>query len=121
MIGNAAIAIVSNATLVDANGDVVEESSSSSSSESSSSGVTPWPGAFFAPRYANDDVTNHGARVVVGLTVYGPPPPVALDSADQLVIDGVTYDIQGHPGDWKSPFTGWHPGVEVAVKRAAAS
>jgi hypothetical protein len=27
------------------------------------------------------------------------------------------YEIDGEPGEWRSPFSGWHPGIEVAVTR----
>jgi hypothetical protein len=49
--------------------------------------------------------------------VYG--PAIELDGDDELVIDGDVYVVEGRPGDWRSPFTGWHPGIEVAVKRAS--
>ena len=64
--------------------------------------------------------------VGVGKSVYGPATwangtlPAEIDSDDKILIDGVLYDVEGHAGDWQSPFTGWHPGLEVAVKRAGA-
>ena len=35
-----------------------------------------------------------------------------------LATYGVARD--GLPGEWVNPFTGWAPGIEVAVKRAGA-
>lgn len=107
MTGNATVVIVSTTTTRDQYGD-----------ETVTTSEAAWSGAVMAPRFSNEEHNSSSPAVVVGLTVYG--PTVTLDSDDQLRIDGVLYDIDGLPGVWKSPFTGWAPGVEVAVKRASA-
>ena len=76
----------------------------------------PWGPVAVAPRTASESVDPHSPAVIVGLTLYG--PPVTIDPDDQVRIGGVVYNVDGEPGDWRSPFTGWHPGIEVAVVRA---
>ena len=78
----------------------------------------PWGPCAVAPRSSSESADPSAPAVIVGATVYG--PTVALNSDDTLVIDGVVYEVDGIPGVWESPFTGWAPGMEVAVKRAAA-
>lgn len=79
---------------------------------------TQWGPCAVAPRYANESTDPRVPPVIVGKTVYG--PAVAIDSDDTLVIDGVAWQVDGLPGEWVSPFTGWAPGIEVPVKRASA-
>jgi hypothetical protein len=76
-----------------------------------------WGPCAVAPRYATESTDPRVPAVIVGLTVMGPTR--ALDSDDTLVIGGVTYQVDGLPGVWESPFTGWAPGMEVPVKRAS--
>ena len=78
---------------------------------------TQWGPCAVAPRTPNERSSTLSPAVIIGLTVYG--PAIDLDADDELVIDGEVYAIEGRPGDWRSPFTGWHPGIEVAVKRAS--
>lgn len=85
--------------------------------------TTAIAGAFVAPRSSNDvdDVGRVG--VIVGLTLF-----VAYDTdlvtSDTILVavgdanDGL-YEIDGQPGDWLHPFTGWRAGQTVALKRAA--
>ncbi len=104
MIGNATVVIRSTVTTTDQYGD-----------ESTSVTEIPWGPCVVAPRSSSENADPTSPAVIVGLTVYG--PTVALNSDDTLVIDGVVYEVDGIPGVWQSPFT---PGMEVAVKRAAA-
>jgi hypothetical protein len=78
---------------------------------------TAWGPCAVAPRYARESTDPQVPPVIVGKVVYG--PPVDIDSDDTLVIDGVAYQVDGLPGEWTNPFTGWQPGIEVPVKRAA--
>lgn len=78
-----------------------------------------WGPCAVAPRYATESTDPRVPPVIVGKTVYGPTR--ALDSNDRLVIDGVVYEVDGLPGEWSSPFTGWKPGMEVPVKRTASA
>ena len=77
-----------------------------------------WGPCAVAPRYASESTDPRVPPVIVGKTVYGPARE--LDSDDTLVIDGVAYQVDGLPGVWTNPFTGWAPGIEVPVKRAGA-
>lgn len=76
-----------------------------------------WGPCAVAPRYATESTDPRVPPVIVGKTVYGPAR--ALDSDDTLVIDGDVYQVDGLPGEWVNPFTGWAPGIEVPVVRAA--
>lgn len=76
-----------------------------------------WGPCAVAPRYATESTDPRVPPVIVGKIVYG--PPAAIDSDDTLLIDGIAYQVDGLPGEWTNPFTGWQPGIEVPVKRAA--
>lgn len=90
---------------------------------------TAWGPCAVAPRYATESTDPRVPPVIVGKTVYG--PTIALGSNDRLHLgetDGrivgddkrVWYDVDGLPGEWINPFTGWDAGIEVPVKRAGA-
>ncbi len=79
---------------------------------------SPWGPCAVAPRTSAESTDPHAPAVVVGLTIYGPAR--TLNADDTLLVGGVLYQVDGEAGDWQSPFTGWHPGIEVAVKRAGA-
>lgn len=78
-----------------------------------------WGPCAVAPRSSSESVDSHAPAVIVGLSIYG-PAGVTINADDKVRIDGVLYDVDGQAGDWTSPFTGWHPGIEVAVKRAGS-
>lgn len=75
-------------------------------------------GCAVAPRSSSDIDGRGRAGVIVGLTVLFPADTV-IAATDRFEIDGVLYQIEGVPGVWVSPFTGWRPGVEVALTRGA--
>jgi len=79
-----------------------------------------WGPCGLAPRSSDERVDPHSPAVITALTVYG--PAADLDEDDKVRIDAGTYagvwQVEGIPGDWKSPFTGWNPGLEVALRRA---
>lgn len=73
-----------------------------------------------APRMSTEPTERGRQGVVVGRSVYLPDDASTIPLfTDQLEIAGVLYDIEGEPGDWTNPLTGWHPGSEIAIKRAA--
>ena len=81
----------------------------------------PLPGAevggcAVAPRTSTEPVEVGRQSVITGLTVYM-PSWVTLSPYDRLIVRGVTYRVEGEPGEWRSPFSGWEPGIEVAVTR----
>lgn len=83
---------------------------------------TDWGPCALAPRTSTEREDNRAPAVVTGLTIYGPQPGPGPGA--QVVIDAGTYagtwEVEGIPGEWTNPFTGWAPGVEVAVTRASA-
>lgn len=75
-------------------------------------------GAFVAPRTSGDVDDRGRDGVIVGLNLYA-PHGTDLIHTDQVEVDGTVYDLDGDPGQWKHPHTGWEAGMEVALKRAA--
>lgn len=78
-----------------------------------------WGPCAVAPRYATESTDSRVPPVIVGKIVYG--PAVSIDSDDTLVIGGVVYQVDGLPGEWVNPFTGWNAGIEVPVTRASSA
>jgi hypothetical protein len=74
-------------------------------------------GAFVAPRESSDLTDRGRVGVVVGLTLFA-PRCTDLRASDQVDVDGVTYDIDGDPGRWRHPMTGWSAGMTAALTRA---
>ena len=66
---------------------------------------------------SSDENNDRRSGTVVGLTLYL-PPGTDIDAADRVIVRGDTYEVDGDAGDWRSPFTGWRPGIEVAIKKA---
>ena len=46
--------------------------------------------------------------------IFGYDPEVT--AADRIVVRGLTCEVDGHPFEFRSPFTGWVPGTLVRVK-----
>lgn len=85
---------------------------------------TAWGPCAVAPRSSTERADERSPAVITALTIYGPQP--GPSSAALIVFpSGHTYEgewlVDGIPGEWKSPFTGWAPGVEVAVRRASGA
>ena len=82
-----------------------------------------WGPCVVAPQYARESTDPTTPRVVVGKEIYG--PAITLTAADEIVIDGETWMVDGEAEDYTgagaNPFTGWAPGVVVPVKRASRS
>lgn len=74
--------------------------------------VAPSSGANLSGTSAEDN--NNRTAVIVGLQLYL-PAGTDIRSSDRVVVRGETFEVEGIPGDWRSPFTGWRPGVEVAL------
>ncbi|MEV1331127.1 hypothetical protein AB0J20_16295 [Micromonospora costi] len=77
---------------------------------------TELPGWGFAPRRGEEAPADGSQGVIVGLTGYGPPQVDVLPT-DRLEVRGQVFDVVGEVGVWRSPLTGWEPGVEVALRR----
>jgi hypothetical protein len=69
-----------------------------------------------APR-SSGEYNRFQATVTVGLSVYL-PAGTNVDPKDRMIVRGVTYEVVGEPADWRNPFTGSTPGIEVALERA---
>lgn len=70
----------------------------------------------FAPGTSTEPVEPGRTAVLVDAVVYL-PAGAEVGPADRLIVRGVTYEVQGEPGDWRSPYTGNRPGVAVPVRR----
>lgn len=75
-------------------------------------------GVAVAPRMSTEPTARGRQGVVVGLTI-APPPGSDIRFTDQVEVRGVVYDIDGDSIEIVNPFTGWAPGAEIALKRAA--
>lgn len=73
--------------------------------------------AYAFPRVSADINAPGRAGVVVGLTLHM-RRGYDLRHDDLVEIDGVRYRVDGEPGHWEHPATGWTPGAEVALVRA---
>lgn len=73
------------------------------------------------PGTASADLEARGREGVrEGLTAYlpiGPDGPPDVRHTDLVEFDGKLWEIDGEPSVWRSPFTGWPAGVEVALTR----
>jgi hypothetical protein len=69
------------------------------------------------PRPSGEPLQDARNQVVSGYTLYM-PAGTAITSANRVVVRGETYDVLGEPAVWRSPFTGWEPGIVVQVERS---
>jgi hypothetical protein len=74
------------------------------------------PNCGVEPRFSTEDNVNQ-STVAVGLTVFLPPDAL-VETTARLIVRDVEYEVIGEPADWRSPFTGWRPGLSVALERA---
>lgn len=79
------------------------------------------PGCTWAPRLAgaaSSEIDDRGRQgIIVGMTVYM-PYDTDLRPSDQLVLDGLLYEVEGEPGKWHNRMTGRRAGLEVAARRS---
>lgn len=68
--------------------------------------------------YSSETTDRGRAGIVVGYTVLG-PAGMDIRSTDTVEIAGQIYRVEGIAFAPVNPFTGWTPGVEFAIKRAA--
>lgn len=74
------------------------------------------PGCAFNPGRSTEPVQDARTAVITEPEVYAPFGS-DVRAGDRLVVRGVTFDVQGNPGDWRSPFTGWEAGMAIPLKR----
>lgn len=68
------------------------------------------PGGSFETLQSGDQVTTTP-------TLYAPQGALVPAAVDRVIIRGETYEVDGTPRDYRNPFTGWHPGPVVQLKR----
>jgi hypothetical protein len=74
------------------------------------------PGCAFNPGRSSEPLQDARNAVTSQPEVYA-PAGVDIVAGDRLVVRGLTFEVDGDPADWISPFTGWAPGLVVALKR----
>jgi hypothetical protein len=72
-------------------------------------------GCAFNPGDSTEPLQDARQSVITRPTVYA-PYNADIAAADRLVVRGTTYEVDGRPLPWKSPFTGWTPGLEIKLK-----
>lgn len=45
------------------------------------------------------------------------PAGTDVSALDAVQIDGKQYEVDGDPHNWVNPYTGWHAGLEVRLRR----
>lgn len=68
----------------------------------------------FNPGGSHESVEPGREPILSKPTVYAPYGADIL-AGDRLVVRGVTFDVDGHPSQWRNPFTGWQAGVSVTL------
>lgn len=69
----------------------------------------------FNPGQSSEPVQDARNAVITQPEVYAPTGSDVL-AGDRLVVRGKTYAVDGDPADWRSPFTGWAPGLVIPLK-----
>lgn len=72
-------------------------------------------GCAFNPGTSSEPLETGRNAVLTRPEVYAPPGADVL-AGDRLVVRGVVYEVDGDPADWRSPFTGWRPGLVIRLK-----
>jgi len=75
-------------------------------------------GAFFAPGGSRETVAVGGTPIVTEPTLYFPKVWPDLVVSDRVRVRGVTYEVEGHPQDWQSPWGSRLGGLVVSLKLA---
>lgn len=83
-----------------------------------------WPGpgvavspCGFDPGTSVESAVPYRTTVNTQPTVYM-PAGTSVKATDRVIVRGVTFDVDGDPGVYVNPFTGWAPGVEVKLTRS---
>lgn len=69
-----------------------------------------------APRGVSVETQDMRDTVFVGLSIYVPFGTV-VNAVDRFIVRGQTYEVEGQPVSETSPFTGWSPGMAVALRK----
>jgi hypothetical protein len=68
------------------------------------------------PRPSAEPVQDARNAVTSGFTLYM-PTGTTITATNRVRVRGAVYDVLGEPAEWRSPFTGWAPGVVVQVEK----
>lgn len=74
------------------------------------------PGCGVEPRPSGEPTQDARNAVTSGFTLYM-PAGTEVTASQQVQVRGETYNVVGDPAVWRSPFTGWEPGVVVQCER----
>jgi hypothetical protein len=77
-------------------------------------------GCAVAPRTSPESGGPDNPVAIIGLLVYA-PSGTDIRATDRIEARGETWEVDGIPGDWRSPFTGTEFGVEVALRRSESA
>lgn len=58
-----------------------------------------------------------GRDRVTGQWTLAMPFNIDIKSGDRVIFHGETWNVEGEPIVWRSPFTGWAPGQSVQIVR----
>lgn len=75
----------------------------------------PIEGCAFDPGTSSEPLEQARDAVLTKPTVYAPADADVL-ATDRLVVRGRTWQVDGDPADYRSPFDGWTPGLVVHLK-----
>lgn len=73
-------------------------------------------GVGLAPRVDDEIGTPGRGGVVIGFTLYA-PFGVDVTFEDRLVTPYGLFEVEGEPGPWRNPMTGWEAGTTMALRR----
>jgi hypothetical protein len=70
----------------------------------------------YAPRTSSED-DDRSTTVVADAELFV-PAHAALQPSDEIELaDGTTWEVNGRPEPWRSPFGGWAPGDVIPLNR----
>lgn len=73
-------------------------------------------GCAFNPGVSSEPLEVGRNAVITRPEVYAPAGSDIL-AGDRLVVRDLTYEVAGDVADFRSPFTGWQPGIVVRLER----
>jgi uncharacterized Zn-binding protein involved in type VI secretion len=73
-------------------------------------------GCGFAPG-GSQELYGPGRNPVTSVPQLYCPPGTVVTSRSRVTVRGKLYQVDGDPAEWRSPFTGWEPGVVVTLER----
>lgn len=97
-------------------GEVADPYSGETSADWSNPTETEVTDVAVEPRPSSEPTQDARNAVVSGFTLYM-PAGAAITAQNRVIVRGDTYDVLGDPADWRSPFSGWNPGIVVQCGR----